>query len=52
MLLESICPMCGCEYSEENNYIEKMINAINIHEETKEQFNEILNIANTYIEKE
>lgn len=20
---ESICPMCGCEYSEENNYIEK-----------------------------
>ncbi len=41
----------GLRIIKENNYIEKMINAINIHEETKEQFNEILNIANTYIEK-
>lgn len=41
----------GLRIIKENKYIEQMIGRINIHEETKAQFDEIINIANTYIEK-
>lgn len=41
----------GLKIIKENQYIEKMIEAINIHEEQKKQFDEILKIANEYIDR-
>mgnify|MGYP000444064601 CR=1 FL=1 len=43
--------LTGLKIIKENQYIEKLIEAVNIHEETKKQFDEILQIANRYIEK-
>lgn len=41
----------GLKIVKENQYIEKMIQAVNIHEQQKKQFNEILKIANEYIDR-
>lgn len=40
----------GLKMIKEKKYIEKMIERINIHKEQKEQFKEILEIANQYID--
>lgn len=41
----------GLKIVKENKYIEKMIQAVNIHEQQNKQFDEILEIANQYIDR-
>lgn len=41
----------GLDIVKRNQYIDNMIRVVNIHKEQKKQFDELLEIANTYIEK-